>query len=226
MLHGVSNSSNCFIVNMCTKPPAFIMADAHFDVWFLNHRGTHISRGHETLNPETDDEYWEFNMAEMVLYDLPDSISFIKQYTGVEKLGLIGHSQGGMVVLWAISLIPEIEKDVTVAVCMGVTAGLIRTKSFYLDTITSSWFISLLKLTGEKVYSDWSDDTWLAKFVYLYPSVADYLGQDIFDIDLNGGDPKNLAVYTHRIRGGTSLANLECWKDVKEKGNLFPEMCD
>jgi len=58
MLHGVSNSSNCFIVNMCTKPPAFILADANFDVWFLNNRGTHISREHETLDPENDEDYW------------------------------------------------------------------------------------------------------------------------------------------------------------------------
>jgi len=44
--------------------------------------------------------------------------------------------------------------------------------------------------------------------VYLYPWVADFIGEDVFDIDLNGGDPRDLAVYTHRIRGGTSLANL------------------
>jgi len=59
-----------------------------------------------------------------------------------------------MVALWAVSMIPDIEKDVGIAICMGVTSGIIRTKSYYLNMISSRWFIKLLELTGEKVYSD------------------------------------------------------------------------
>lgn len=58
LAHGLSNSAHCFILNQCTKPPAFLLADENYDVWLGNSRGSHLSRGHTNYTAD-DSQYWD-----------------------------------------------------------------------------------------------------------------------------------------------------------------------
>lgn len=40
---------------------AFFFADAGFDVWMNNSRGTRFSRQHKYLDPDVDKEYWNYS---------------------------------------------------------------------------------------------------------------------------------------------------------------------
>ncbi|MFO0117584.1 MAG: hypothetical protein ACK521_08215 [bacterium] len=51
------------------KSMAFFFADAGFDVWMNNSRGTCFSRQHKYLDPDVDKEYWDYSFQEMGMYD-------------------------------------------------------------------------------------------------------------------------------------------------------------
>jgi len=48
---------------------AFALADAGFDVWLNNNRGTTYSLNHIILNSNKDKEYWDYSFQEMGKYD-------------------------------------------------------------------------------------------------------------------------------------------------------------
>ena len=57
MQHGLFGSGENWVMNG-PKSPAFYFAKLGYDVWLGNHRGTKYARKHETLNPNSDREYW------------------------------------------------------------------------------------------------------------------------------------------------------------------------
>ncbi|ODM96140.1 Lipase 3 [Orchesella cincta] len=69
VLHGWGNSCDSWIALPNDKNLAFFLADNGYDVWLGCHRGTSFSRGHITLNSNTDIRFWEFSFHEMGLYD-------------------------------------------------------------------------------------------------------------------------------------------------------------
>lgn len=71
---------------------AFFFADQGFDVWLNNSRGNCFSRDHKYLDPDIDEEYWEFSFHELGKYDQPALISYILKHTGNKSLTYFGHS--------------------------------------------------------------------------------------------------------------------------------------
>ena len=66
--HGLMDSAAGLCCNG-GKSIAFALADAGFDVWMNNNRGTTYSCKHATLDPDKDDEYWDYSFQEMGKYD-------------------------------------------------------------------------------------------------------------------------------------------------------------
>ena len=79
--HGLSATAENFVENSEDKAIAFILADAGFDVWFGNSRGTYFSMAHETLDIKSK-EFWDFTWVEMGRYDIPAAVDFILKKTG------------------------------------------------------------------------------------------------------------------------------------------------
>lgn len=101
------------------------------------------------------------------------------------------------------------EKDIGIGIAKGVVAGVIESGSLYVRMLFSSAFLNLNRALGNFVISDYTEDTWLARFIAACPSLFKWIASDLFDIELHGDDPENLSVYFARVTGGTSIRNLE-----------------
>jgi hypothetical protein len=65
MMHGLEESSSCWVINLPEQSAGFLYADAGCDVWLGNVRGNTYSRDHISLNPR-DKPYWRFTWDEIV----------------------------------------------------------------------------------------------------------------------------------------------------------------
>ena len=72
-----------------------MLTDLGYDVWIGNNRGTIFSMEHISKDSEDwNGDYWDFSMDDYAIYDLPESINYVKETSGAKKLDYIGHSQG------------------------------------------------------------------------------------------------------------------------------------
>ncbi|GMR46115.1 hypothetical protein PMAYCL1PPCAC_16310, partial [Pristionchus mayeri] len=88
----------------CHHPPVLfvhgmILADAGFDVFLLNVRGTTTSQRHLNVT-KNDQEFWKFTADDMAKYDAPAAIERALQLTGASSLHWIGHSQSPFELRW------------------------------------------------------------------------------------------------------------------------------
>lgn len=209
LMHGLVNSANTFVLNQCGPSPAFLLSDAGYDVWLGNFRGSHLSRKHITLD-ESSDEYWDWSFVEMFMYDLKAFAHFIFHFTPKGKIGVIGHSLGGGVILNGLALNPEILHNyIEIGVTLGSPGGIITPESYYIQFVSSRYFHFFCRILGIQVVLDYSENTLMAKFILNFPNISKYFTKDIMDLDINGGKPEDLAIFSHKAKGGTSVKSLE-----------------
>ncbi|KAE9053595.1 hypothetical protein PF010_g32848, partial [Phytophthora fragariae] len=104
------DSSFTFVSNFRNQSLAYVLADAGFDVWLGNNRGTTWSRSH--LDYSTDDEFWDFTWEDMGLYDLPAFANHILDITGRSTVSYVGHSEGTTQAFVGFSKNQEVAKKV------------------------------------------------------------------------------------------------------------------
>jgi len=92
--HGLLSSSADWLALGKDRAIPYLLADEGFDVWLGNARGNTQSRKHETLNPDWNRDFWDFDWHEIGTTDLPAMIDFTLWETGQRNLHYIGHSQG------------------------------------------------------------------------------------------------------------------------------------
>ncbi|XP_015112842.1 lipase 3 isoform X1 [Diachasma alloeum] len=133
LLHGIGVASEAWVLWDPNNSLAFLLADAGYDVWLANMRGTTNGRSHRTLNPDEDNEFWDFDLTTIATRDLPAQIDFILDRTGESKLTIIGHSMGTTLSYIFLSEKPEYNKSVNLVVSLAPiaywhpkTLGLIR----------------------------------------------------------------------------------------------------
>ncbi|XP_060097266.1 lysosomal acid lipase/cholesteryl ester hydrolase-like [Heteronotia binoei] len=125
--HGLSLEGRSWIANLPSNSLGFVLADAGYDVWILNSRGTTWSRRHQNLSTY-EEEFWNFSFHEMGMYDVPAAINFILQETERDGLCYIGHGQGGSLGLIAFSAMPEIAQKVKLFIALAPSYSLVNSK--------------------------------------------------------------------------------------------------
>ncbi|KAJ8749380.1 hypothetical protein K2173_018870 [Erythroxylum novogranatense] len=99
--HGLLMDGTTWLLLPREKSLALLLADNGFDVWIISNRGTKYSRGHTSLSPD-ESAYWNWSWDELAAYDLPATFQYVHNQTG-QKLHYVGHSQGTLIALAAIS---------------------------------------------------------------------------------------------------------------------------
>ena len=83
-----------------------MLSNRGYDVWLMSFRGTDWSLQLETRNKSQPD-FWDFSLDDFAQTDVPTVVDFVREYTGFEKIGYIGHSQASFSVFGLLSLKPE-----------------------------------------------------------------------------------------------------------------------
>ncbi|GMR50767.1 hypothetical protein PMAYCL1PPCAC_20962, partial [Pristionchus mayeri] len=91
--HALMASGTEFFLNPPESSLAFLLAEAGFDVFLINHRGTTYSKRHVTLKP-TDNKFWQWTMDELAKYDSPAAIDAALAISGQKQAYWVGHSMG------------------------------------------------------------------------------------------------------------------------------------
>ncbi|KAF5291036.1 hypothetical protein FQA39_LY14469 [Lamprigera yunnana] len=130
--HGFLFSGACFI-GLGKKSLGFTLADAGYDVWLSNMRGTEYSAEHITLTAD-DPKFWDFNIDDIGFYDVPAQLTYISQINWNNgKIIYIGHSLGGTVALTYASALPqEARKFVKLFILLAPNGGFTHTNSIII----------------------------------------------------------------------------------------------
>ncbi|GMT01709.1 hypothetical protein PENTCL1PPCAC_23883, partial [Pristionchus entomophagus] len=116
--HGLSGDSTEFYMNPPESSPAFILADAGFDVFLINHRGGHYSKRHISLKP-WDNQYWQWSVDELSRYDAPAAIDKVLEVTGHNGTYWVGHSMGTSIAYMGLSTNPQYNSKIKGAFLMA-----------------------------------------------------------------------------------------------------------
>eukprot|EP00106_Octopus_bimaculoides_P014318 XP_014781760.1 PREDICTED: gastric triacylglycerol lipase-like [Octopus bimaculoides] len=116
--HGVLGSSTNFLTNLANESLAYLLADAGYDVWLGNSRGTTYGL-HHTLYPTSSDMFWRWSFDHMAAFDLPASLDYVTKVTGQEKMYYVAHSQGSLIGFLAFSENQTLANKIKLMVALG-----------------------------------------------------------------------------------------------------------
>jgi len=143
--HGVLDSADTWIMNLEKEAPAFVLANAGYDVWLGNTRGNKYSREHQWLDPDDSEDkklFFDYDFEDMALYDVQANIDYLKAQTGKDKVGVVAHSQGTSQML--IKMADDNEwwgNNVSIFVCLAGVARLENCSAKLLTTLAKQTYI-------------------------------------------------------------------------------------
>ncbi|CAL8134276.1 unnamed protein product [Orchesella dallaii] len=120
--HGMSLASDCWNFQPNSRNLPFKLADAGYEVWLGNGRGTTYSLGHKTKNANFDIGYWNFSFHEMGIYDVPAVTDKILLETKTKKIFYVGHSMGTTQYFIGLSELPEMNDKIEAGFMLAPTA--------------------------------------------------------------------------------------------------------
>ncbi|CAH0547937.1 unnamed protein product [Brassicogethes aeneus] len=170
LMHGVLAGAESYVMLGPTRSLAFKAAEAGYDVWLPNCRGTTHSRKHKTLDPDGNPSFWDFSWHEIGKYDLPAIVDKVMEKSGFQQVTYIGHSQGGTVVFVMASERPEYKKKLSKVIAMAPAVYLNHFKHPYLKDLLinfKSYYEGFtLVNSGENLfYTNYND---LRYFIYAF----------------------------------------------------------
>ncbi|CAI2353995.1 unnamed protein product [Caenorhabditis sp. 36 PRJEB53466] len=108
--HGFLCSSFDWVANLPHQSAGFVFADAGFDVWMGNFRGNTYSRKHVSLNPNDDQEFWDWSWDQIAEFDLPAMIKKTLEVSGQPSVYYVGHSLGTLTMFSKLSSDPSFSR--------------------------------------------------------------------------------------------------------------------
>ncbi|XP_017041218.1 lipase 3 [Drosophila ficusphila] len=104
--HGMTASADSWLIMGPRNGLPYLLADACYDVWLTNCRGTRYSKGRK---PKIAGllSFWDFSWHEIGTEDLPVIIDHILHTTKQSALHFVGHSQGTTTLMVLLSMRPE-----------------------------------------------------------------------------------------------------------------------
>jgi len=115
VVHGISSNHHCWDL-AADRSLAVALVEQGYDAWLLDLRG----HGDALVDAEGRPQRSGWNMDDYGRYDVPAAIDFVREATGYDKVGYVGHSMGGMVAAVYIALHGDEALSALVAVASPV----------------------------------------------------------------------------------------------------------
>ncbi|WFD29187.1 hypothetical protein MSPP1_000192 [Malassezia sp. CBS 17886] len=176
IMHGLFQSSGSFITSE-DRSLAFWLAKRGYQVYLGNNRAAY-EMGHRTFSRYSA-EFWDYNIRDLALYDLPAMVDHVRRATGYKKIAYIGHSQGNATAFLALSrwFFPDLGRKISyfAALAPAVFAGPLTTR-FPFTAMSSLGWVQWRRLFGVLDYTP------LMKFSYDWTPARPYaaLGYQMF----------------------------------------------
>ena len=146
--HPLAMSAQIFAYLEPESSPAFYFANLGYDVWLNNIRGNTYSRRHQTLDPNSDPEFWEFDMND-ITEDHRANIQHILEVTGYAQIHNFAYSVGGATLAMALATDPEwFGSRMSSFTPIAVPANLAHTNSFLYSTLSMPWILNTVEAFG------------------------------------------------------------------------------
>ncbi|XP_052127142.1 lipase 3-like [Frankliniella occidentalis] len=98
-----------------------MLADADYDVWLGNFRGSFYGRRHKTLRA-ADPKFWDFSFHENGVHDVAGTLDYVARATGQDSVLYVGHSMGGTALLALLAERPQYNARVRAAFLLAPAA--------------------------------------------------------------------------------------------------------
>ncbi|XP_047513455.1 lipase 3-like [Pieris napi] len=126
LMHGLLGSADDWL--LMDKSLAYMLADAGYEVWLGNARGSKYSRKHVSKHPAQAD-FWKFSIDEIAHHDLPAMIDYALQTSKQQKLFYVGHSQGTTAFFALASTRPEYRNKIAMMYALAPMVYMTNTRS-------------------------------------------------------------------------------------------------
>ncbi|XP_006880458.1 PREDICTED: lipase member K [Elephantulus edwardii] len=220
--HGLFGAATNWICNLPNGSLAFLLADRGYDVWMGNSRGNIWSKKHLRLSPKSR-EYWAFSFDEMAKYDLPDTIDFIIEKTGQQRLFYVGHSQGTTLAFIAFSENPELARRIKIFFAFAPVATVKYTEN-PMRKYTNLSRKAVKILFGDKMFHPTTNfDHLIATKVCnrkFFHRICSNVLFSLSGYDANNLNMSRLDVYMMQGLAGTSVQNMLHWAQAVQSGKL------
>ncbi|XP_012224571.1 lipase 3-like [Linepithema humile] len=123
--HGIFASSDSWVLFGPGKDLVFLLADQGYDVWIGNIRGNTYCRSHIEWTTY-DRKFWQFSFHEIGTKDLPVMIDYALNYTKQKSLLYIGYSMGTTTLFVLLSMKPEYNEKINMAICLAPVVSWIK----------------------------------------------------------------------------------------------------
>ncbi|XP_016076330.1 PREDICTED: lipase member J [Miniopterus natalensis] len=220
--HGLLTSASSWISNLPNNSLGFVLADAGYDVWMGNSRGTIWSRKHLYLKSNSK-EFWAFSFDEMAKYDLPASIDFIVKQTGQEKIFYVGHSQGTTIAFITFSTIPKIAERIKIFFALAPVFSVKYLKSPLLK-MAFKWKSVIKIFLGNK---DFLPNTSFKRIIgskicplQIFSKICHDSLLPIFGYGMKNLNMSRMDIYLSHNPAGTSVQNMLHWSQLLNSSYL------
>ncbi|GJN89599.1 hypothetical protein Rhopal_002586-T1 [Rhodotorula paludigena] len=145
--HGLFQSCGSFITSEERSLAFWLAEHGDYQVYLGNNRGV-FDMGHAWLK-RSDPRFWDYNIKELALYDLPAMVDHVRRDTGYDKIAFIGHSQGNATMFCSLAqgMVPELGEKLSLFIALA--------PAVYAGPLTTGFPFTAIKSLNWKTWRRW-----------------------------------------------------------------------
>ena len=230
MQHGILDSANCWLMNYAEVAPAFVAAEAGYDVWLGNTRGNTYSDANTDLDPNKDEKkFYDFSW-DVMGRDVVAVQDYMLTQTGQEKIAYIGHSQGTTEMFYALAKDEQSYADkMSLFVALAPVTKISHNKDPLINFITTFYneVADIASVLGihQLLSRSWITSTACKVVCEPLPEFCELLSKFFVSNETDLDDDDRFAVYMgHEPNGASVKAMLHYAQNMRE--DRFQEFSD